>query len=71
MPPPPTTPTPAEGDSFILCFAVAADACAFACSCQLALLEADWPQELLGHPDAELLEVQPKGSPQDAMQASV
>jgi hypothetical protein len=53
---------PAEGDSFIVCFAVAAHACAFACSCQLALLEVAWPAELLCHPDAELMEVHPKGS---------
>jgi hypothetical protein len=34
-----------EGDSFILAF----DALAYAVAAQKALLEADWPQELLDH----------------------
>jgi class 3 adenylate cyclase len=36
-----------EGDSFILAFHSPSDALAYAVAAQKALLEADWPQELL------------------------
>ncbi|GLI64664.1 hypothetical protein VaNZ11_007992 [Volvox africanus] len=49
-----------EGDSFIVAFASPASATAFAASCQLALLEADWPQELLQHPDGAMVVVEPR-----------
>ncbi|GIL49557.1 hypothetical protein Vafri_5901 [Volvox africanus] len=49
-----------EGDSFIVAFASPASATAFAVSCQLALLEADWPQELLQHPDGAMVLVEPR-----------
>ncbi|GIL73559.1 hypothetical protein Vretifemale_3702 [Volvox reticuliferus] len=51
-----------EGDSFIVAFASPASATAFAVSCQLALLEADWPQELLQHPDGSVVVVDPRDS---------
>ncbi|GIL49563.1 hypothetical protein Vafri_5894 [Volvox africanus] len=51
-----------EGDSFIVAFASPASATAFAVSCQLALLEADWPQELLQHPDGAMVLVEPRAA---------
>eukprot|EP00798_Chlamydomonas_sp_ICE-L_P009194 gene9194-16333_t len=39
-----------EGDSFIVAFHTPADALDFAISAQMALLEADWPAELLDSP---------------------
>jgi hypothetical protein len=51
-----------EGDSFIVAFASPACATAFAAACQLALLEADWPQELLDHPDGAMVLVDPRDS---------
>ncbi|KXZ47867.1 hypothetical protein GPECTOR_32g480 [Gonium pectorale] len=41
-----------EGDSFILAFTEPSSAVAFAAACQVALVLADWPPELLLHPDA-------------------
>ncbi|KXZ47868.1 hypothetical protein GPECTOR_32g481 [Gonium pectorale] len=41
-----------EGDSFILAFTEPSSAVAFAAACQVELVLADWPPELLLHPDA-------------------
>ncbi|KAG2423445.1 hypothetical protein HXX76_015316 [Chlamydomonas incerta] len=48
-----------EGDSFIVAFADPASAVAFATACQLAMLKAPWPEELLCHPDAAPVVVDP------------
>ncbi|KAG2429952.1 hypothetical protein HYH02_013903 [Chlamydomonas schloesseri] len=48
-----------EGDSFLVAFADPASAVAFATACQLALLKAPWPEELLCHPDAAPVVVDP------------
>ncbi|KAG2443396.1 hypothetical protein HXX76_001756 [Chlamydomonas incerta] len=47
-----------EGDSFIICFNSPASALAFATACQLALLQQDWPPELLQHPDGAVVAVE-------------
>ncbi|KAG2440502.1 hypothetical protein HYH02_010380 [Chlamydomonas schloesseri] len=47
-----------EGDSFIVAFPSPASALAFATACQLALLQQDWPQELLQHPDGAVVAVE-------------
>ncbi|KAG2490196.1 hypothetical protein HYH03_011323 [Edaphochlamys debaryana] len=44
-----------EGDSFLIAFVDPARALAFAVAAQLALLGQDWPDELLSHPDGELV----------------
>ncbi|KAG2440501.1 hypothetical protein HYH02_010379 [Chlamydomonas schloesseri] len=55
-----------EGDSFIVAFPSPASALAFATACQLALLQQDWPQELLQHPDGAVVAVEARGG--DALQ---
>ncbi|KXZ56441.1 hypothetical protein GPECTOR_1g395 [Gonium pectorale] len=49
-----------EGDSFIIAFATPAKAVAFASACQLALMDEEWPAELLQHPDGAVLLVDPR-----------
>ncbi|KAG2446181.1 hypothetical protein HXX76_000774 [Chlamydomonas incerta] len=55
-----------EGDSFIIAFPSPASALAFATACQLALLQQDWPVELLQHPDGAVVAVEARGG--DALQ---
>ncbi|KXZ52657.1 hypothetical protein GPECTOR_9g702 [Gonium pectorale] len=54
-----------EGDSFILAFPDATKALAFATDAQLELMLADWPPELLAHPDGAPLVVlsDPRAAP--------
>ncbi|KAG2446180.1 hypothetical protein HXX76_000773 [Chlamydomonas incerta] len=51
-----------EGDSFIIAFPSPASALAFATACQLALLQQDWPVELLQHPDGAVVAVEARGN---------
>ncbi|KAG2444465.1 hypothetical protein HXX76_001217 [Chlamydomonas incerta] len=49
-----------EGDAFILAFHTAEDAAAYAVAAQVMLMEAAWPDEMLTHPDCEVVWVSPQ-----------
>eukprot|EP00198_Chlamydomonas_reinhardtii_P000604 XP_001689939.1 predicted protein [Chlamydomonas reinhardtii] len=49
-----------EGDAFILAFHTAEDAAAYAVAAQVMLMEAAWPEEMLTHPDCEVVWVSPQ-----------
>ncbi|PNH04997.1 Cycloartenol synthase [Tetrabaena socialis] len=51
-----------EGDSFVVAFADPTSACTFAAACQLALLEQEWPHELLQHPDGAMVLAEPRAA---------
>ncbi|KAG2493662.1 hypothetical protein HYH03_008176 [Edaphochlamys debaryana] len=49
-----------EGDAFILAFHTAEDAAHYAVDAQVLLAEAPWPEEMLSHPDCEVVWVAPQ-----------
>ena len=57
----PPRPSLTEGDSFLIAFELPSHALAFAAACQLELLRAPWPEELLAHPDGCAVELEQTG----------